>query len=117
MALGEGLRNVLPVAKVNQPVVMERIILGEEEGIREALARIRDESGGKYASMALVHYLPELLRWLSMGGKESDNRFDCEFRDMLLPLAIILWETPSFRAVTLLELADKAFIDKIGYFL
>jgi hypothetical protein len=38
MALGEGLRNVLPVAKVNQPVVMERIILGEEEGIREVLA-------------------------------------------------------------------------------
>jgi hypothetical protein len=26
------------VAKVNQPVVMERIILGEEEGIREVLA-------------------------------------------------------------------------------
>ena len=61
-------------------------------------------------------YLPQEI-CANQGRKGSDNRFDCEFRDMLLPLAMALWETPSFRAVTLLELAGKAFIDEIGYFL
>jgi len=43
--------------------------------LREALGRIRSESGGKFASMALVHYLPELLRWLSVRRKEPDEGF------------------------------------------
>jgi hypothetical protein len=38
MALGEGLRNVHLVAKANLRVVMEQILLGEVEGIREVLA-------------------------------------------------------------------------------
>src|SRR5581483_7649174 len=33
--------------------------------LRDMLQRIRDEAGGQYASMALMHYLPELLRWLA----------------------------------------------------
>jgi len=43
--------------------------------LREALMRIRSQSGGKFASMALVHYLPELLRWLAAGRTEPDEGF------------------------------------------
>ena len=35
------------------------------------------------------YYLPQEI-YANQGRKESDNRFDCEFRDILLPLAIAL---------------------------
>jgi len=81
---GEGWRQVFSTLPEGVQSTIERASTGapiDESDIdqlpiilREALQRIRDRAGGKFASMALMHYLPELLRWLA-SQRESDEGF------------------------------------------